>query len=239
MADSYQKLGPCVNMGGGNFNLGYNAGTVLTTGSGCTFIGHEAGSTAVNASSSIAIGAQASVSSNCNDCVAIGYGAIVSVNSTTAAKSIAIGAGAICDSDNTLVIGKAPGDGTNGTRIFEYGRGHQYYYKLTQASTDLDLSGSTGALALLGGWIAFDGITAAATLTLPSLADMLAVLPTIVNGSCGELILSNFNGTSQVVQVTVGANTYWRNTDDMAANTIQHIIYRYVGGGSPYIEFFS
>ena len=243
MADSSLILDSCAIIGNGSISFGYGAApSHLAAGTGGMFIGYQAGANSSSGSSAFAIGANSVLGTTSGDCIAIGSSASVSQGSA-ASKSIAIGASAVCTTLNTIVLGASTATGTTGPVIQESGR-HQYFWTLTTASSSLVLSGITGAAAILGGWIAFETLTSSCTLTLPNLTDMLLVLPTLVEGSTGELIVSNFNSGGWTVTVNNGTDAYWYCTDPIAANTIHHAYFRYVATSgwqqsTPFIEFFS
>lgn len=232
-------LGPCSRIGGGSTAIGYNAGAVHDSGTGGMYLGYLAGSVSSSGPSSIAIGANAVVGTTTGDCISIGSGASVT-GTTIAAHSIAIGTNAICTSPNTLVLGAQAADGIYGITIQEFGRGHQYFWNVDYVYTGY----SPSAEVIKGGWIAFEDVVADSTMYLPNLTDMLAALPTIVQGSVGELIVSNYNDHFYEITVADGTDTYWYNTEPIPADTIQHVYYRYVTDAgfqqsTPFIEFFS
>lgn len=244
MSDSFLALGPCSKIGNGSTAIGYNAGMVHVSGTGGMFLGHQAGSASVSGPMSIAIGANSVVGTTTGSCIAIGSGATVN-HASAVASSIALGNTAVCTTPNTIVLGAPIGAGHYGTVVQEYGRGHQYFWNVSKYSASATLS----AMAILGGWIAFENIGTSATLTLPSLTDILAVFPTIIEGSAGEMIISNFNKNGYTVSIDDGAptnprGTWWYNTNVIPNNTIQHVYWRYVETSgwqqiSPFIEFFA
>ena len=247
MADSSYLFGLCSKVGGGSLGFGINAGVNHASGTGGIYIGYQAGMASSSGPQSIAIGANCVIGTTAGDCIAIGAGASLRQGSA-ASNSIALGYNAASTALNTIVLGTqvtvVGGSTIYGDMVREYGRGHQYFWTVTTANSSLVLTGTTGAASIKGGWIAFESITANATLTLPSLTDLLAVLPDMIEGSFGEMILSNYNTGGWTISVTQGTDTFWYNTVAMVANTIQHVKYRYVTTSgwqqaTPFIEFFS
>ena len=242
MADTFQVLDSCSIVGSNSIAFGSSAGAAHTAAAtGGTFLGHRAGIISASGPSNFSIGANSGTGATSGDCIAVGNGSTVS-HASAASMSIAVGSSAVVSSLNSLIIGSAD-TATTGSVIQEFG-GHQYFWTLTTTSSSLVLTGTTGAASILGGWIAFEGISANCTLTLPTLTNMLAVLPTIIEGSTGELILSNFNSGGWQISVVSGTDTYWYNTDAIGANMINHVYYRYVNTSgwqqaTPFIEFFS
>lgn len=229
--------------------IGVNAGSNRdVTATGGAYIGYEAGISSSAGPSSFAIGASADVGTLTGKSIAIGYLA-QAISTDPAAASIAIGTSAYSTRGNEIVIGPrigmAPyGQASWGATIQEFGGPHQYFWSITTSSADLNLSGTTGATSLFNGWIAFESISANATMTLPSLNDMLAVFPTMVQGSSGELIVSNFNTGGYTVSVVENTDSYWYNSTAIQANTILHVFWRNVVDAgfqqaTPFIEFFS
>lgn len=243
MGDSSRFIGSYASFANGTSRIGVNAGASrLSTATGGAFIGYRAGFDSSSGPSSIAIGSDAVIGTLTGNSIAIGYNARVTAESADA-NSIALGLNALCTTANTIVFGDQVGAYDN--IIEEFGAQRQWFYTMTTSSGNLTLSGTTGAMAIRGGFIAFENIAANATLTLPDMADILAVMPTYVEGSTGECIVSNFNSGGYTVTVVAnGVDTFWYNSTPIAANTIQHSIYRYVETSPippvhPCVEFFS
>jgi hypothetical protein len=229
--------------------IGESAGSSRdATATGGAYVGYQAGISSSTGGSSFAIGASANVGTDTGRSIAIGYLA-QAISTDPAAASIALGVSAYSTRGNEIVIGPQIGtveypQASWGATMQEFGGMHQYFWTRTTASGNLNLTGSTGAMSILNGWIAFETISANATMTLPSLSDMLGVFPTMVQGSSGELVVSNFNAGGYTVSVVNNTDSYWYNTTAMPANTIQHVYWRnvYDAGfqqATPFIEFFS
>ena len=230
-----RKLGSCVAVETNGVSLGNNAGANHTSGTGGMFLGYSAGVNSVSGPMAIAIGANAALGSATGDAIAIGTSATVSCTST-ASSSIALGRDSVCTSPNTIVLGSLVSDFEGGPVIEEFGLGHQYFWRVTTANTNLVLSGTTGVFALLGGWIEFIDITAARTLTLPSRADIMSMVPDQRTWMCGQLVVHNFNGGGFAVAVTVGTDSYWDADANIPANSSCWVYWRIDGDG--YLEFF-
>jgi hypothetical protein len=229
--------GRFLNMAPGTIGIGVSAGALASATGGC-FIGYGAGKSVTTGVGNVVIGASSDVvDTNMGQSVCVGYNCTMSQGSASSG-CVAIGRKASCYSYNSIVLGKQPQSATAlGPRVIEHGKHQQFWKWYGTATASVSWTGAN-ATYVCGGWISFAGAAGSPlTLTLPTFAELSAIMPNKYDGLTGEFLVSNMD-TGQTVTIAGGTNVNVYYEGPMPDNSMAHVYWRYDTTGTTRFDFF-